>query len=361
MAFEALNCTNCGSADVQEVKPSTYFCNHCESVFKHIDPTRVIDGPTFCEHGNPVMVECQVCRAGMCREQCDVVPAWAAYKYAGIVRTQGFGYLEHRQGYDVDVDGPFISIGKLLMSLAKARMDEGKGTLSHVCYVCVIQAVPAAAENISAGAICETVRCWGTSAGKCPCCQRSFCRECSMPQALKDRGAHDDLRGLSVLSHGNLVTICAWDPEYDRSSKDFAVSMPVPHGTCKPCARENDDKAAPIAAGICRQDYAGKLVPVNDYTFKVPASSVRRKKYYEERARVEELASRYVGEIAARLREQVALNGNGHRENVPSGQILPYAEYVIADERDRVRPTAVSKVIWAKPIASFKRRERLSR
>lgn len=360
MAFEALNCTNCGSADVQEVKPSTYFCNHCDSVFKHIDPTRVTVGPAFCEHGNPVMLECQVCRTGMCREQCDVVPAWAADKYAGLVRTQGFGYLEHMQGYRVDVDGPFISIGKLLMSLAKARKDEGKGTLSHVCYGCVIQAVPAAAEHISAGAICETVRCWGMSAGKCPCCQGGFCQECSMPQALISRGAGDASRGLSLHSHGNLVSICAWDPEYDRESQAFTVGMPVPDGMCKPCTRENDDKAAPIAAGICRQDYAGKLVPVNDYTFKVPASSVRRKKYYEERTRVEELGGRYAGEIAARLRQLVALDGNFHHENASAGQVLPHAEYAIIDERARVRPSAVSKVIWTRPVSYSNRRKRPS-
>lgn len=28
MALEALTCATCGSPDVQEVKASTYFCNH---------------------------------------------------------------------------------------------------------------------------------------------------------------------------------------------------------------------------------------------------------------------------------------------------------------------------------------------
>ena len=209
----------------------------------------------------------------MCREQCDVVPAWAADKYAGVVRTQGFGYLEPKQCYDVDVDGPYISVGKLLMSLAKARKDEGKGALGHVCYGCVIQAVPAVAEHISAGSICETVRCWGWSAGKCPCCQGSFCRECSTPEALKKSrgGAHDEYRGLRFSSHRNLVSIY-------RGGKAVALGIPAPDGMCMPCVRENDNKVAPIAAGICRKDYAGKLVPGNDNIFSVPASSVRRKK-----------------------------------------------------------------------------------
>lgn len=364
MALEALNCTNCGSADVQEVKPSTYFCNHCESVFKHIDPTTVTVGPAFCHHGNPVMVECQVCRAGMCREQCDVVRA-RAFGCAGIVRTQGFGYLEYMQGYDVDVDGPFLSVGKLLRSLALARNlalpgdREGRNTLSHVCYQCVIQAVEAAAEHVSAGAICETVRCWGVSAARCPCCHGGFCRECSMPQAQNHQGAKDDHRGLSVRLHGNLVGICAWDPEYGRASKSFAVGPPVPDGMCKPCVMENDDKVAPIVARICREEYAGNLVPVNDYMFKVPAVSVSRKNYYEKRARVEGLAGRYAAEISARLSALVTLGGNCRREKVPAGKVLPYAEYVVSDERDHVQPAAVSEVIWAEPVAFFHRRERL--
>lgn len=361
MAFETLKCANCGSVDVQEVKPGTYFCDHCESVFKHVDPTRVTVGPAFCDHGNPVLVQCQVCGTGMCPEQCDVVPAWAYFKYAGIVRTQGFGYVEYRQCYDQDVDEPFLSVSKLLTSLARTRKDKGKGTLSHVCYECVIQAVPAAAEHISAGAICETVRCWGMPTGKCPCCQGSFCRECSMPETLNGHGAHDDLRGLGYRSRGNHVTICAWDPERDHWSKTFTVGVPTPDGMCRPCLMENDDKVASIAAGICRQSYAGKLVPVNEYNFKVPAASVRRKKYYEERGRVEELAGRCAAEISARLSELVTLDGNCHRDDVPVGKFLPYAEYAIVDERDRVRLAAVSKVIWAKPVSFENRRDRLSR
>ena len=41
MPFETIACSRSGSADVQEVKPSTYFCNHCETVFKCVDPTRL--------------------------------------------------------------------------------------------------------------------------------------------------------------------------------------------------------------------------------------------------------------------------------------------------------------------------------
>jgi len=36
------------------VKANTYFCNHCESVFKYVDPTKARVVPSFCACGNPV-------------------------------------------------------------------------------------------------------------------------------------------------------------------------------------------------------------------------------------------------------------------------------------------------------------------
>lgn len=252
MSLEALTCTNCGSGDVQEVKASTYFCNHCESVFKHADPAQVTVGPAFCEHGNPVDVQCQLCRTGMCSQRCDVVPAWGG-GHGGVVRTRGFGYLEQGRRYNTDVEGPFLSVGKLLRSLALTC----QRSLSHVCYRCVTQAVPVTAEYVSAGAICETVRCWSAPAGKCPCCQGGFCQKCSMPQVLQ-QGGGDWLRGLSV-TRAVSAAVCAWDPEYDRASKTFPVGQRLPDGMCQPCLEENSDKAAALAAGICQLDYVGRL------------------------------------------------------------------------------------------------------
>ncbi len=51
MTLEAINCTHCGSGDVQQVKPDTYFCNHCESISKHVDPSKVTTTPSFCAVG----------------------------------------------------------------------------------------------------------------------------------------------------------------------------------------------------------------------------------------------------------------------------------------------------------------------
>jgi len=51
---------------VREVKPSTYFCNHCDTVFKLIDPTHVTVQREFCECGGAIAYQCRLCRTGIC-------------------------------------------------------------------------------------------------------------------------------------------------------------------------------------------------------------------------------------------------------------------------------------------------------
>jgi len=342
MSCETLACTNCGSGDVREVKPNTYFCNHCDSVFKHVDPARLTVGPAFCEHGNPVEVQCQVCKIGMCRSRCDIVR-----QSVGLVSTEGFGYLEQGAGRNIDVGGPFLILGKLLTSLT---LDRGEG-LIHACHGCVIRAVPAAVARICAGTLCESVRCRNVSAGTCPCCHGGFCQECSVPGVEKQWL----LKGSGML--GRPATICAWDPDGDRASESFPIDKPMPEGMCGPCVGENREKIAAIAARICRQDYAGKLVPIagdsESYDrFKVPATPIptRRKNYPVERMRVVTIARRYAAEVNARLR-QLPVMYRACERGKPSAvrRGVPYADYVIVDERDRVVPAAVSGVIWDWP------------
>ncbi len=59
MVLQSLSCTGCGSTEVQEVKPDTYFCHHCETVFKYVPP--VMQGPAPCD-----VVECGVGAIGQC-------------------------------------------------------------------------------------------------------------------------------------------------------------------------------------------------------------------------------------------------------------------------------------------------------
>ena len=55
MALESVVCTHCGSGDVKEVKTNTFFCDHCESLFKYNDPSRVAVVPLFAPVGIALM------------------------------------------------------------------------------------------------------------------------------------------------------------------------------------------------------------------------------------------------------------------------------------------------------------------
>jgi len=89
MPIESLSCTGCGSTQVQEVKPNTYFCAHCEKVFKRVDPSTVTvtHRPDFCScgSGNPIFAQCQVCRDDVVCRSCDI-------GYIGLLAvSSGFG------------------------------------------------------------------------------------------------------------------------------------------------------------------------------------------------------------------------------------------------------------------------------
>jgi hypothetical protein len=345
MSFEALTCTYCGSGDVKEVKPDTYFCDHCERVFKHIAPTRLAVSPSFCDHGNPVDVQCQVCKAGMCSQRCDVVAVWAAHKHAGIIQTRGFGYLEHHRSYDAAVEGPFLSVAKLLASLALDC-----GGLSHACYACVSAAVPATAERIASGAICQTIRCWFAATGHCPCCNGGFCKNCSMPEAADGQGYDGRIRGVPfghIPASG--IAISVRNLADDRPIKNYFTDWQAPDGMCKPCAGEYALRAAAMASTICRQDYAGRLTAVGDGMFKIPAVQVRRKRQQEEVQRQHQAAAQYAAEISARVKELVAIDRSCDRSNLRARSTIADINYAIVDERGHVNPVAVSEVIWANP------------
>jgi hypothetical protein len=102
MPLEALACTQCGSADVKEVKPSTYFCNHCDTVFKQVDPGKVsvAVAPSFCLCGNPVTAQCQICHVStMCFGGCNATSSWLhpwperSHWVNICFPTVGFGYV----------------------------------------------------------------------------------------------------------------------------------------------------------------------------------------------------------------------------------------------------------------------------
>jgi hypothetical protein len=348
MPLEAISCTNCGSGQVQEVKPNTYFCDHCEAVFKYIPPGVQSAGhvPQFCAHGNPITVQCQVCRTGICRWQCDVVSAWQANKYSGYIQTTGYGYLEQRQVFpgsgSSGIEGLFIGLDKLLASLALSF----NGRLSHACYTCVTAAVPAAAEHIASGAICEMLLCDSPPSATCPCCRGAFCEKCSMPQVAEERGAFASWIG-RYCSRPALPGFRP-DPSF-WGSRTSGVRWAPPKGMCASCANEHGYAAARFALDICRRDYANQVRAVDGGTFAVGGPAPRRQKhYYEERTKAEALADRYAADTSEKLAKVVTLNGTCKRD-APIREGAPsLASYRITDERIHIAPAATSAVMWAR-------------
>ncbi len=108
MGVESLSCAHCGSGEVQEVKPNTYFCNHCEQVSKYIDSSRItVDvQPGFCSCGNRVEFQCQVCKGTICAD-CDVINRVAfpyrqqSDQFILAVPAGGFGHLMARPDREI--------------------------------------------------------------------------------------------------------------------------------------------------------------------------------------------------------------------------------------------------------------------
>jgi hypothetical protein len=89
MPLEAVACTSCGSPEVSEYKPGSYVCGHCDTVFRHVDPSRftVTQAPQVCDCGHQADGQCTDCGRWVCnrhRGRYDVDYWWrpAAEGYA---------------------------------------------------------------------------------------------------------------------------------------------------------------------------------------------------------------------------------------------------------------------------------------
>lgn len=364
MPLESIACTNCGSTDVQEVKPSTYFCRHCETVFKYLDPTRVtVDHtPSFCKHGNPVEVQCQICKAGMCKEQCDIGPEIDMSREANFmtgrwIPTAGFGYFYldgGSAGTTVRGKGPFLHERKLAASLQLKH-----GELHHFCYDCMIAAVPATADYIASGELCNWPSCVNKSAGSCSCCGNAFCADCMTDSCLVgpygiERNNYNDLesgqwlRWMAPLPEIRIQLSESSAAKQRIDPVPSRVEWRVPQGLCYPCARERGYEAAETARRICEQDYIGRLVKFEGEssapTFWVPAATrMTRNGQYKETLKARRTAGSYVTEISHRLPNLVVADGNCRRTNLPTeSSWAPQTLYVILDDRGHVQPAAVS-------------------
>lgn len=68
MPTETLRCRECGSPEITEFKPATFVCNHCEAVFKYVDPTRLTVDVAKCACGFNSIAACVACSKPLCSD-----------------------------------------------------------------------------------------------------------------------------------------------------------------------------------------------------------------------------------------------------------------------------------------------------
>jgi hypothetical protein len=394
MPFEAIACTTCGSTDVQEVKPSTYFCNHCETVFKHIDPTRISvdNAPAFCSCGNPIEFQCQLCKTGMCFE-CDVI-AWRENydrsRIRGIISAipvtiqtsaiyvpvQGFGYTgnarkygdrsDYPEAYKVlsvsgrhvvrysykpdDRFGPWLSLDKLLAVLSEKRV-----RLGHACWPCIGRAVPELAERIATGAICETPTCANEPKQACSCCGSAFCESCLTPSvralwsdgSLKVMTIHvqnpGDGKGRPQFTEIELA--------YGSAHRSYTVKWQPPDGLCLLCGNERVEEIR-AWQDTARKELANVLDPDSDHDgragigeqwFYAPTERRRtRTGRLAEFERARGVAERCAAELTERLK-QLRSPEACQRDPAYAARTW-YAWYAVTDNRAQTAPALTPRV-----------------
>jgi hypothetical protein len=334
--LEPLRCTGCGSPDLQQVKPDTYFCSNCESVSKLVDPTRVTVELPFCAHGDPITARCQFCGSGLCAGACDML----------VLRlTGGDNALWEK--------GPFISRGRLLRSLALAHDQQ----LRHVCRACLIAAVPSAAEHIASGALCENPWCLRGEEplGACPCCGGSFCDHCvtrGMPYQWRDHGD-------GTVACGTGISV-EYAPAGSAVRETFAVDVRVPLGParyCLQCKYERAQRITETAGEIARRTCGAVLLqkpgtgrtPNDDLVFQVPfAKKATWRRQLAENDRARDVAKNYAAEISAAIVRSLV----GCRKREQFDQRRSYKRwvdyrdrYLILDERARIPAAAVDRAL----------------
>ncbi len=70
MPNEPVQCPNCGSGDVRQLAADSYRCEHCQTSFHWVDPTKktVVQKPSVCKCGRVAVAFCSRCGQGVCQE-----------------------------------------------------------------------------------------------------------------------------------------------------------------------------------------------------------------------------------------------------------------------------------------------------
>jgi len=349
MPVEAITCTGCGSGDVQEVKPDTYFCNHCESVFKYLDPTKltVENAPAFCSCGNKIEVQCNICHKGICNA-CDFRqprqfnwlwmyrPDWipvygGGYGYYGSFFRAGagtgtIGVFVARNNSEIPSpsapvhgarDEPiwlWLPILKVLESFAARSM-----LPNHVCVKCIEAEVAATAELLKSGRVCLTPDCDQPAVRRCRCCEYWFCEQC-LNQAWPKPEVDGVLMAPPLKYSGDAV--------------------------CPDCRREESKYAKAWLKQVCMTEYSAVLELSPYGIFQVPGTyhdthgtsykkGLKLKRQNDlEAARVEVIIGRCATELTNRLAAKgFPFSGSCARKGAPDAdRVTGPGEWFIWDD-----------------------------
>lgn len=79
MPTQPIQCPSCGSGNTRYRASESYVCEHCDTEFRWIDPTKqtVVHEPTVCSCGAIATALCVRCRKPCCKEHAD--DTWSEY------------------------------------------------------------------------------------------------------------------------------------------------------------------------------------------------------------------------------------------------------------------------------------------
>jgi hypothetical protein len=341
MPLASMNCTGCGSNDVQEVKADTYFCNHCETVFKHIDPSRVTvaEKPNFCGCGNSVKAQCQLCQSKMMCDRCDVIhlarvakvnvematvgwgftgdistlfPKWArhyysfGYSYTYQLATVSDGCVQyHHRDHDLTA-GPRLLLHQLLSTLETQH-----GGFYHLCLECAASAVFKTVERFADAATCYWPTCLNLHGGQCGCCGRVFGIEHTSAWESK----------LAVFAYVYGPRGAGWQPGFQLGGTFPAGwTTPEERRLCGPCCWEHGSRLRDIreeffSAEVSKSEKDGALRKwTQDDVFEVWADLRKPRWMFQEgeNEKARSTAERLAREFSQRLEERM-LSTTCHR------------------------------------------------
>lgn len=272
MSFEGITCPNDGAIEgITQVEPDTFYCSHCKSLFKYVDPRRFkvqVEG-SFCSCGNRVEFRCQLCNKELCPE-CDVIEwqmgSWAPsghpfvqptrYPRTLIVAAQDFGYLAQGDSLKAfvpiygrismsSVAGPTLYASEILSQLAKGR----PSGLRHLCGACLKTGVPAAIAAIASGQMCESPGCAEKARVSCQCCGSAFCAQHIRKTEMEEFRENPNLATHYLRNIASIRCKMGFSPsEHDPH---IVLRGPEVAGLCQMCASERVEETRQAVVSIC--------------------------------------------------------------------------------------------------------------